>query len=272
MSTQLHLDTTLCPYSYNQHTGLTDVETGGVGIITDLRTHLLALSWTEPSTNLFRCPADHMGRWLDILATRISATTIEFRLRNHLGQTIFTRRILIDGGGTSVNFYCGKFYVIVESLRATAELVQAFIPEPMLHWDEEYPWVVYGTAYRTTADANDGNGDDISDLYGFENVSLIQVGRLISSSRIPSNEVITRFMESGSMICDDAIIANGVINSTSFDRPIAGRRWHTYVIDSSIAFSTDKPIPVPGGSATFRTIGLAVIAGDGTRLAVRKSG
>jgi hypothetical protein len=78
--------------------GITDVETGGVGFISSFRGAAVTDGdWTEPSADLFKSPVDANGYFMDVLLTRISSTSLEIRLRDHLGRTIYTRRIHISG-------------------------------------------------------------------------------------------------------------------------------------------------------------------------------
>src|SRR6516162_9496070 len=113
MTSPRHLDTSICSYSYNKIGPITDVETGGVGVISSWRTYSTALAkpWTDLGGNLFKSYVDDAGHWMDVLMTRISATNIEFRVRDHKGHTIITRRFQIDAGGTNINIWAGSFFI-----------------------------------------------------------------------------------------------------------------------------------------------------------------
>src|SRR5512147_433054 len=78
-------------YRYFCRVGVSDVQQ----IIDDFQTEVLANGppWTNPSAGLYKSPVDADGRWMDILLTKISASKLEMRLRDQLGQTICTRRI-----------------------------------------------------------------------------------------------------------------------------------------------------------------------------------
>jgi hypothetical protein len=258
------LNTTVCPYSYSQTAGMTDVAT----IITDIRTALVTgLGWTEPSTALFKCPSLG-GLWFDILLTRITALKIEMRVRNHLGFTICTRRFTIVSP-TSINYFCTKYSVVIEALTATPELLQAHYVDVLPMGDGDYQFPIFANGFRTTADADDGQGKNVGYYFTWEDTTAVfSASRGLNASHDSANNQVTRFMGSGSMLCEDAILANK--NAAFGAWPImAGRLWHAFWVDSTIAFGTDKVLAVDdASSATFRVVGL-ITAGT-TRLALRK--
>lgn len=133
---------------------IADVETGGVGIISQARLMLVTNgSWTEPSADLFRSPATASGVFFDILMTRIDADTLEFRVRDYLGATLITRRIDIEAAGnTTINFYCGTSYLWIFARRATAEgFVAALLdPEGTGGVDADHPNRLIANAHRST--------------------------------------------------------------------------------------------------------------------------
>jgi hypothetical protein len=97
-----------------QASSFADVETGGVGFITHFRAAAVTNGgWTEPSSDLFRSPPDDDGYFMDVLLTRISSTSLEIRLRDHLGRTIYTRRIHISGTVAGVVIVSEKHFSII---------------------------------------------------------------------------------------------------------------------------------------------------------------
>ena len=131
-----------------------DVETGGVGIITQARLMLVTNgSWTEPSANLFQSPVTASGVFYDVLMTRIDADTLEFRVRDYLGATLITRRIDIEAAGnTTVNLYCGTYYLHIFTRRATAESFMSAVldPEAVGGVDADHPNRLIADAHRST--------------------------------------------------------------------------------------------------------------------------
>jgi hypothetical protein len=261
------LNTSICPYSYTQSAGITDVAT----VITDIRTALVTgLSWTEPSAALFRSPSLG-GYWFDMLLTKISATSLEMRVRDSLGRTICTRRVTSDAT-TTWNYFCGKFYCFIECLRATPEIIQAYMPDPTPDTAGDFRNVVLATALRSNADTSDGLGDAVGDAFQWVDTSALSAGTHWMSPPIDTGNIsYTRITGSGALLCEDVQV--GMMSpswSTTVPR-YAGRLWQAFYIDSSIAFATDKTLMVDdAASATFRVIGLATLSN--TRVALRKSG
>lgn len=271
MASPRHLDTTVCPYEYHQIGPLTDVETGGVGIISSLRTYLVTnQGWTEPTTNLFKSPPDSFGRFYDLLFTRIAAGNLEIRMRDDRAHTLFTKRIQIDVAGTSVRIWAGKFFCRVESLRATSEVLWTeFIdesPDPLgSHVD-----VVLGNAYRTSADSADGNGSTI--MYGIMWETDVAAAaqrndRGYGGSVDTAGAGVTMIYGDGSLYYGEVGVAQ--FASGSYFRQV-GRLFHAMLCDSNIAFATEKTLPVDGNNtATFKVVGLGTLVTS--RLMYRKS-
>ncbi len=255
------LSDTICPWYYHQSTGITDVNT----IISDMRTALVTnLSWTEPTTALFQSPVDSAGRFMDVLATRISATNIEFRVRDFRGGTICTERIQIDATA-SVNYFAGKYYCVVESLRATPELLRMWILEQTPDSAGSNGYYAIAHAYRTAGDAADGS-EAASRFYAFESgVAAIANRNHLTNSMAGS--VITLTDAAGSLMYLEAAL---YIAPTGVAR-WAGRLYQAFFCDSGIAFATDKTVPIDdaGTTATFRVVGLPSVGNY--RLCVRKA-
>ena len=111
-------------HRYLRTNGVTDVDT----IITDVRSECVtngSPAWTEPNTALFKSPIDASGRWFDVLLTRISATSLEMRVRDKNAVTVCTRRMYIDAGGTDIQYCTGEMHFAIVSLRSPAEFLIA---------------------------------------------------------------------------------------------------------------------------------------------------
>lgn len=125
MTVPQYLDSSVYPLGFSQQFGLADVETGGVGIITAMRNLLVTtLGWTEPSADLFKTPVDAAGRFLDVLVTRISATALDWRVRNAAGVTVCTRRVVLSTG--YVHIFGSTAGVVVESIGTPNKMLTAF--------------------------------------------------------------------------------------------------------------------------------------------------
>ena len=262
MTKPTFLDESYCPFGFRQDAGMTDFNT----FLTNIATELSARGWTNPGTNLYQSPADNGGRWIDILFTRILATNLECRVRDQLGRTICTRRFQIDATGTNVNYYTGKFYCVIDSLRATAEQFQAHITEPSPDAESDIALcTAFAGAFRTTADVADGLSDQPGEFFAWEDTAAAQRQRL-QTSVDTSNAAIAHIMVSGSLIYEPVTLANLVGGVLSW----AGQLYHSLTCDSSIALQTDKTLMIDDAvSATFRVIGLATVNSD--RIAMRKA-
>lgn len=256
------LNSAVIPFYYMQTTGITDVNT----IISDTRTVLVTnLSWTEPSTALFTSPVDSSGKFLDVLLTRISATNLEIRCRDYRGATLYTRRIQIDATA-SVNYFGQKFGVVIESLRATPEVVRASLldvsPDNLSDVDNR----IVGTGYRSAADTVDGAGTETGVLFCFDNGVSGAVNRMLFN-RDTANADRLFFTGANTLFYRDYYIA---INQSGNSR-WTGRWYQALVGDASLSFGTDKVIPIDdgGSTGTFRVVGLATTGN--TRLLCRKA-
>lgn len=256
------LNSVLVPFLYLQTVGMTDVAT----IITDLRTQLVTnLGWTEPSTALFKSVPDSSGKFLDILVTRISATNLEFRVRDFRGSTLFTRRIQIDATA-SVNYFLNTRGACVESLRATAEIMWTGLLDPSPSSLSDIDNRIYGSAYRSAADGIDGQGGSVGAHFCFDNGVASIGSRIWSWGNNFNGNVVPFTMGSGSLTYRDNFMW-----ITSATRRYAGRSYHTLLCDSGIAFGSDKIVPLDdaGNTGTFRVIGLALTSS--MRAAMRKA-
>ncbi len=243
------INDTICPWYYHNSTGITDVNT----IITDLRTALVTnLSWTEPSTALFQSPVDSAGRFMDILVTRIAATNVEFRLRDFRSATLCTKRIQIDATA-SVNYFAGKYYCYVESLRATIEIFQANILEQTPDTAASLGNYLLGNGYRNNADTPT-NGDTVGQHFAFDNGTGTIVGSRMRGTSNSAGTAAAALTTPGTLLYEEATFW---VQQASANR-YSGRLYQQFLCDSSIAFAADKVIPVDdaGTTATFRVIGL----------------
>lgn len=247
------LNSTLTPFYYHQTTGMTDVATA----ITDIRTALVTnLLWTEPSTALFKMPVGTDGRWFDALFTRISATNLEMRVRNHLGQTLITRRIQIDGAGTAVNYFCNSLGFIIESLRATPEIHEACALDISPDTATELQNYIVGNGYRTNADGVDGNAGIVGQYFAFDNGTSGQLNRATAAWAYDSTNAVAILLKTGSgnLIFTDVMvyITQG---PTSY---WTGRIPHLLMSDPSVGAGVDETVGVGDAApATFRSLGLS---------------
>jgi hypothetical protein len=201
---------------------------------------------------------------MDILCTRITATNIEFRVRDFRAGTVCTERIQIDATA-SVNYFAGKYYAVVESLRATPELLRAWILEqtPDAVGSSGNYTVAHG--YRTTGDVADAS-EGAFRFYAIESGVATLAGRNHLSNSM-AGSVIGLTDAAGSLM----YLEPSVYIAPQGGARWAGRMYQAFICDSGIAFATDKTIPVDdaGTTAVFRVLGLPSI--NNYRACVRKA-
>lgn len=257
MSIPFFLDASQVPYTYREDAALTDVETGGVGIITTLRLLLVTtLGWSEPSTALFKTPVDAAGRFLDILLTRISATVIEWRVRNHSGTTICTRRAQIVSGN-NVRYFCNTQGVLVECLTAnpnSSECLQAHILDESPDAQSSQANCEVGGGRRSSASADDGNGDDPFDLFAIDNGSAGTAKRGGDWGCANNNVPVGLMSASLSLLYVDPHI----YISQGANKEWTGRICHCLVTDSRGGVGgTEHRVNLDDSTTvTFKTVGL----------------
>lgn len=175
------LSSSYCDFRFTKLWGITDVSS----ILTALTAQLVtapaaANKWTENPAGTFQSPSDASGRYIKCAFTRVAATNLQMVLTDHNVVTICTRRIQISGA-TNVDLYTGKFYVVIDSLVATPEIMLAFLLDPSPEALASVPNPAFGNAYRSAADAADGNCD-YGELYAIDNAGVALLQRLQGKS------------------------------------------------------------------------------------------
>jgi len=264
------VDDGVCGYSYRSDAAMTDWNT----FLTNINTELVTNNgWTTPSANLYKSRVDAGGRWIDLLFTRVSATNLEIRMRDHLGRTVYTRRVQLAAGGTTIEYFTGWYYCVVQSLQATAELLQAYILEPSP--DTElmlYNVGILGTAYRTTADANDSQGSQVMMAFGLIDTTQVYsfASRMAPGSSTTANTGLNKIMVSGSIVTEPIIPDVGTVTASTCKSQ--GQVFQAWGVDNGRAFGTDLTIKVDTGvTATFRVLSIPVATNGTTRMAMRKA-
>jgi hypothetical protein len=283
MSTPSWLDNVANPYKYTEIPGLVDVETGGVGIITQLRTFLVTnLGWTEPSTALFKTPVDSAGRFFDLLCTRISASVMEFRLRNASAVTVFTRRISITtASGTAVRIFAGGSatannggasngaHVIVESLQgsvAATELLTAFLLDVSPCANADISLYVAGNATLSGTSTNDSVYSECSKMFMIDNGATASSTRLRRRDQNRAGGLSVSFVSpSGRMKIYSPLVEANFAGTLRW----AGNLPHVIVVDSSVGFGCRRrPSIDTNVRGTFQVLSLAT-SSSFMRLAAR---
>jgi len=192
MTIPRYLDQAIYPYSSVTVLGLTDVESGGVGIISSMRTLLVGgtLNWTEPSTALFKSPVDGAGRFLDILVTRISATVIEWRVRDQGATTICTRRFNLGTGALFIHgSTVGCYAEFVQISQNGLENGRAFVLDVAPDQNSDVTVYVVGNGFRNNAGTNDSQGDCYGEYFAIDNGAAGSVNRTFLMNTVQGTAV-----------------------------------------------------------------------------------
>jgi hypothetical protein len=240
-------DTVNQPGDYSE--SLSDVAT----IITTARTKLVTNgTWTEPSTALFKTPSDAGGLWFDVLLTAIDTDTLECRVRDKDANVVMTRRIDINAGATTVDYYWGNFHLVIVSRRATAEVFQAFLIDPTALADQAsgVPNRVLSAAYRSTAGTVDSHSINSGNYWAWDNGAASQWyraeyrgndGNGVSSTSLVNRGVIT---SSGRLM---NIPLNIYVNQAG-TRRMTGALPCCLLVDKDQAFFTVRNGPLDGAT------------------------
>jgi hypothetical protein len=256
MSIPFHLDSSQIPYNYIEAGPITDV----TDLITQFRTQVVTgLSWTEPSTALFKTVVDASGRFGDILLTRISATNLEIRVRNQSGSTVCTRRCQIDAGGVYVRYYCNAYGCFVEPIRVanTPETFQMFVLDMTPDAFTDHTQYVSGNGYRTTGDADDAQGKQTGQQYMFENGAAGFKAR----ARRYDTDLVNGFASLPMLSVTGAIPTFDLWFTSNFSGTYrwAGRVCHAVVVADTLAHgSVVRPNIDSSTQAPYKVVGLIV--------------
>jgi hypothetical protein len=269
MTIPFFLDSTQVPFNYTEIYGITDVETGGVGIITTFRAQAVTgLGWTEPSTALFKTPVDAAGRWFDVLLTRISATVLEYRMRNSSGTTITTRRIQITAG-FAVRFFTNTMGFLIEAIQAdpaSSETLQGHMLDQSPNLQSDVSNYVIMAGRRNNTSVDDGSGNIVGHYAAIDNgTPAFVAGRLPSTLNAASGAIALQNIQSSFLLRDFLIHINqaGTIRWS-------GRICHALEIDSTIPPGSDRAVKIDTSTtATYRVTGNPLI--QTARMCMRKS-
>lgn len=249
---------------------ISDVETGGVGIITKVREMLVTNgNWSEISANFFLSPLTAAGKWIAILFTRIDADTMEVRVSDYLSAVLITRRfdINVAPASTAVEFYCGNNYLHIWTRRATAEGFFAYLldPEVVGGTDAEIPNRLVANAQRNTA----GTATAITTgtAFAFDNGAAATDGRMRVPFYVTAGST-TAFV--GSAGRELYYPYTKTINQSGVET-LTGCAPGMALAGNAIATDTVKNIPVDTGTKlAFVALPMTVTATYGGKGMVRK--
>lgn len=239
-------------YRAFERSGVSDVAT----IITDFQTEVLANSpvWTDSGGGLFVSPVDAVGRFFDVLLTRIDAERLEMRLRDQAGVTICTRRINCPSTNTWVSrIYTGQFHFIidVEMESAAPEALYGGISDMSPEAQDAHTKYVYGGGYRTNADV--ASQYDISYAFMLDNVAAAAAQRRSVWGGLATTGT-------GAVSLQSARVHRAAL---LWVQPIgggnlryAGKQYQVLMVSSAVTVGTRLTVPIDiAATGVFRVIG-----------------
>lgn len=259
MSIPAYLDSSVYPFNYIELTGLADVETGGVGIISSMRSQLVGgtLNWTEPSTALFKTPVDGAGRFLDVLVTRITSTTVEWRVRNQAGTTVCTRRFQLGTGPLRIyGSTAGVLAEFVQTNQNAAQLGAAFLLDMAPDLTTDHVLYVIGGAFLNTSNTNDGQFDSYGEWFAIDNGTAATLNRGFYWQQ-SNGAILSVFSAAGRYIFREEHITINFGGTLKW----AGRIPHMLMCDSGFNGGDERKVYIDTNTvATFKTIGSAAVS------------
>jgi len=270
MTIPRYLDQAVYPFSSVTVLGLTDVESGGVGIISSMRSLLVggSLNWTEPSTALFKTPVDAAGRFLDILVTRISATVIEWRVRDQAAVTICTRRFNLGTGALFIHgSTVGCYAEFVQTAQNAAENGRAFVLDVAPDQNADVSIYVVGNGFRNNAGTNDNQGDCYGEYFAVDNGTPTSRNRCFLFNMVQGTSV-THFTASGKWLFREQALA---INFAATQK-WAGRPAHVLFCSSIFNGGDERDVYIDTNTTgRFRASSSAAVQQSTIREMMRKS-
>jgi hypothetical protein len=236
-------------YCFNRYFIATDVN----NIITAFRTEVTTRNspaWTEPSPGLFVSPPDAAGRFFDVLLTRIDATWLECRIRDHLARTICTRRASLTASGVPLPIFTSQFYFYFDTQTAN---LRGGILDQSPDAQGAHASFVFGGGTFTNTGSNDSNNSTFRcymwDLYsgngGVEN-------RVAQYNNGGSNGCI--YSQNGSRIYHPVEMS---ARSVDGSYRVAGRHYQALLCPSDMMPGARVRVPVDDLSGVFEVLGIS---------------
>jgi len=135
-------------FRYLSTAGITDVNT----IISDLQSELVTNGdWSEPSAGVYMMNPSTSGKFAQITTSRVSATRMQFKCSDYLGNTMYDGTVDINAAGSEVRYFTGEYYCYIDVQRTTPEA--AFLirsdPYPEPEDMDTFPYCCW--AFRNSA-------------------------------------------------------------------------------------------------------------------------
>ncbi len=256
-------------FAYFERQGVSDVQTIMDDIDHQVKNHTTP-AWTNPSAGLYKSPVDTVGRFFDVLLTRVTQYKLEWRVRDYLANTICTRRINLPAANTwTVHLWFGENHleVGVDCGSAAPEFLTSGLLDCSPDAQNSHTHNVYGHGSRTTADVADGYATVIYAVMWDNNAAgAVNTIRLQTFSPQSYGQAAVLTMNGARMYREAAYFALPTGDASNYK--FAGRRYQTLICDFNLPYFSRVTVPVDSGvSGTFMVTAQA--AQGGQRLCMR---
>lgn len=251
-------------FAYFERQGVSDVQAIMDDIDQQVRTRTTP-QWTNPGAGLYKSPVDAVGRFFDVLLTRVTQQKLEWRVRDYGANTICTRRISLPSGNTwVVRLWFGENHleVGVDCGSAAPEFLTAGLLDCSPDVQNSHTHNVYGHGTRTVADVADSFATVMYAVMWDNNAAgAVSTARLQTFSPQSYGQAAVLTMNGARIYREAAYFALAKGEATNYR--IAGRRYHTLICDANLPHFSRVTVPVDTGlSGTFMVTGQAGAGGQ----------
>lgn len=259
---------------YRNDAAVVDVQT----IIDNLTTLVTGLTppWTNPGAGHVVSPVDASSRKMDLVFTRISATSLQVVATDNNGRSL-TRRANIAGGGSSVDYYAGQFHLFLDWLNgATPEFLHlALLDESPELQTSHNKWL------RIHGNRNSAGADLSNTFAGYSAIVDSSAAFAEKALAVLYPQAVTRNVNNDGKLCTRTHGGANVLypliqmgDTVSGQYKILGKVYQV-LFCSSVRFADGAEFTVPLDESTtgvFKVLHLPVPASNNpTKMAARKS-
>ena len=261
-------------FRYKESLAVVDVQT----IINDLIAECVTsgspawttiLGGTGVSPSTIQSPTRSDGLFFTVNMTRISATEIQFIVKDHNGVLVNNQtstRLDIDVAGSTVHYYTGEFHLCVTAERATPEAFDCGI-------FDQSPEAINAVKGSYFASPGPRSNTSVLGSQGWDTewVQLPAAAAYATGSngikRIAPAGTNTMTTISGALLFYPVEYNPGTNAIDAF----MGRKFQALMVDSNQAFAAEFTVPIDVGpvTAVFKVAGFATA--QNARIAYRKS-
>lgn len=214
--------------------------------------------WTVDSVGppvIFKSHVDAAGRFFKVTVERISATNLEFTVKNEAGVTVMPRRMQINGAGTTVWIFGNAYGVHVDGETATPEFICCGLLDLSPESQTAHSNYVWGHSHRNNGDG--ASGSDVSYGSALKDGVAQHNNTTDGAGPVMSNDIgvgsVPLISGGGAYIFKpvDIMSRNGGLQR------IMGRRFHQLFCTDQLAVGNEISVPIDDAvNATFKVLGI----------------